>query len=131
MTTSPPLPAMIARGLAICCTVVWIAAFVATHVPITRLPQTEVSDKVLHFVGFFVIAALFLLALAAAGVVLSRRAAMVFFVTVFYGAFDEVTQMLVGRTASVADWVADSLGVVAAILATELTLALFRRRFSR
>jgi len=128
MTTGSRLSIWIARVFGILCTVVWIAAFIATHLPAEKLPRTAVSDKVLHFVCYFVIASLFLLTLAGLDLKRARRVAIVFCVVILYGAFDEITQMFVNRTASVLDWTADSLGVIAALLAVELVLALAAKR---
>jgi VanZ family protein len=104
----------------------WVMLFVATHVPPVRLPGTMVSDKTQHFVAYAVLTLM-------AGVTLwmafpARR--WIGFLPLFsvlgaaaYGAFDEITQPITGRTRDFRDWVADCGG---ALLAAGLLLLLQR-----
>ena len=128
MTTGRRLSGWVARVFGVSCAVVWIAAFIVTHVPIGKLPEAAVSDKVLHFVCYFLIASLLLGTLAAVRLRPARRDVIVLCVMTLYGAFDEITQTFVGRHASVGDWIADSLGAIAAVIVIELVLSLPARR---
>jgi VanZ family protein len=103
-----------ARTLAI----IYLAAlFLATHIP---LPKESVSgsDKLYHFGGY---AALTFCVLAGweltIGVLEAKHYFAVWLVGVLYAAFDEVTQIPVGRMCDANDWMADVLGVVAGLLA--------------
>ena len=96
----------------------WLALFAATHVPPTTgfLPP-QGSDKFAHFAAYAMLALLFATTWQlAAGVLTSRHLALVWLAVAFYGAFDEVTQILVGRYCNVGDWTADALGAAAGLL---------------
>ena len=116
MISGRRLPGWIVRVFGALCAIVWVAAFVATHTPADRLPHAAVSAKVLHFVGYFIIASLLMLTLAGAKFRPAKRSLIALCTMILYGAFDEMTQTFVGRTASVGDWMADSLGAAAAVL---------------
>jgi VanZ family protein len=93
------------------------ALFLATHLP---LPQGSIasSDKLYHFAGY---AALTLCVLAgwelSIGVLEAKHYFALWLVGVLYAAFDEVTQIPVGRQCDANDWMADVLGIVAGLLA--------------
>ena len=74
----------------------------------------------------------FLATLAAYGLGRIRRVGIAASVLAAYGAVDELTQELVpGRHASLRDWLADMFGVLLALAACELSLALLKRRRRR
>jgi len=103
------------------CGAVWVSFFVLTHVPITpvlrSLPVT-VKDVTLHAVGYGVLAGVFSVTLIAHGRRGRRLATLVIPILLAYGAFDELTQELVGRSAAWEDWLADAAGtVVVAVVA--------------
>ena len=106
----------------------WIGAAVATHIPPGSVPETGVSDKSLHVLGYFVLGSLLLVTLAGCGVGRARRVALLLGALAVYGALDEITQPLVGRNASVYDWLADVSGAALAVVVCELVLALAARR---
>jgi VanZ family protein len=93
------------------------ALFVSTHIP---MPEGSLSssDKWCHFGGY---ALLTLCVLAgwelSIGVLEARHYFAVWLVGVLYAAFDEVTQIPVGRQCDPNDWMADVLGIVAGLLA--------------
>ena len=96
----------------------WSVLFVATHVPTggVKLPVSG-GDKVLHGLAFFVLALLGGRAAQERGQRLTPTWVIVWLgVYLLYGAIDELLQALIGRTASVADWVADGAGALAATL---------------
>jgi VanZ family protein len=100
----------------------WAALFVATHVPMEMvLLPGGVPDLIPHFITYALLAFL----LAAALQVTARRvngrqffAAWVLLVV--YGAIDETTQPLVGRQASLWDWLADAAGAAVGLVAAFL-----------
>ena len=115
--------------LGILLTVVWVGAFVATHIPKLHMPEDiHVSDKTLHAVGSVVRAAMLLLTCASRGRPRWTRVLLTLALLAAYGAVDEITQPLVNRTAAFADWLADIGGAAAATLLIELALTLAARR---
>jgi VanZ family protein len=110
---------MMRRGLAIIVAGYWVAIFIATHLPHVPVAIAAPSaDKWEHLAAYAALA--FLLAIwqlyrqPLQWRDLCRIAASV----ALYGAFDELTQIPVGRHADVMDWFADIAGTV-------LGLALF------
>jgi VanZ family protein len=112
-------------------TLYWAALFVATHLPrnVPYLPS-ERTDKPIHFVAYFALAAL----LAATWQHMVERLQWRHFwwawlTLVLYAAVDESTQTLVGRTASFRDWFADVLGATCGLAIFALvSLYLWRRK---
>jgi VanZ family protein len=100
--------------------VYWAALFVATHIPIDRVPQAaQKADKFVHIFAFTGLAWLFAMTWElSAGRLNSRHLMRAWFLIVLYGAFEEATQPLVGRYASFFDLLADATGAA-------LGLALF------
>ena len=88
------------------------------------------SDKTLHVVAYFLLAGFFLLTLIARGKPRPRRIILVVAVMAVYGAFDELTQPIVNRTAAWGDWFADVAGTILAIVIIEIVLLLKRRSSS-
>ena len=118
----------------IICIAAWCAAFIATHVPASRLPALPASDKLLHSAAYFALACVLLVTLSLRGMRRRRRMLTVISVAILYGAFDEITQPLVSRYASWGDWLADVLGALAAIAIFEAISALRKmaqERFGR
>ena len=113
-----------------CFLVALLTAFVATHIPIERVPKTGVSDQSLHTITYFVLGSLFLLTLGAYGAVPARRVTVVLVASMLYAAFDEITQPLVRRFADAGDWLANIIGIAAAVLVCE-TLTFLIARASR
>ncbi|HEY6627340.1 MAG TPA: VanZ family protein [Ignavibacteriaceae bacterium] len=98
----------------------WLVLFVATTLPSERLPSIGFSDKINHFFAYFILAVLVNLML-----IYQRKSRFLFVkaqiativICLFYGAVDELHQMLVpGRFAETWDWVADALGASAGVL---------------
>lgn len=90
----------------------WLVAFLGTHLPV-RIPAGVVErggDKLLHFVGYSILASLLMGLRASRGPFGWYSIIMRWIVLALYAAFDEVTQLLVGRHADVADWFADLIG---------------------
>ncbi|MCU0414156.1 MAG: VanZ family protein [Ignavibacteriaceae bacterium] len=98
----------------------WLVLFTATTIPVERLPSVGFSDKINHFLAYFILAILVNLTL-----IYQRRSRFLFkkaqiatiVICLFYGAVDELHQLLVpGRFAETWDWVADALGAFAGVL---------------
>ena len=116
------------RLLLLACVLLWVTLMVATHLPPERMPRTRLSDKFLHALGYFGLAAIFWSTLRAHELPGRVRVACVFFAAAAYAAVDEITQPMVGRSASLGDWAADVLGAAAALAVCELlSIALTRR----
>lgn len=69
-------------------------------------------DKLVHFGAFFVLTTLMLRGTHHGP---SRKHTAIAVVALAYAAFDETTQPFTGRVADPLDWLADAIGVVAAI----------------
>ena len=98
----------------------WLVLFTATTLPGNDLPSLGLSDKIEHFTAFFILAVLLNLAL-----IYQRKSYFLFknasiatiFITLSYGAVDEIHQLFIsGRTADIRDWLADSTGVIVAVI---------------
>ena len=124
-SSAPPVSHRVLRWALV---VAWAGAFVATHVPGRSIPQVHVGDKMLHVAGYFVLASLLVGLLATRGMPRRRRVAVVLAAFAVYGAFDEITQPLFGRSADTIDWLADMLGAAVAVAVWELSFAIVRRR---
>jgi VanZ family protein len=106
----------------------WIVLFTATHLPrdFPALPSDR-FDKVVHAAAYAILA--WLVAKAwekSAGRLTGRHLRFAWFALVVYAAFDELTQLLVGRYASFGDWLADCVGAALGFV----VFAAWRRKFA-
>jgi len=110
----------------------WLILFIATTLPAERLPSVGFSDKINHFLAYFVLAVLVNLML-----IYQRKSRFLFetaqiatiIICLFYGALDELHQLLVpGRSAETWDWVADALGTLTGVLIVYLLINRLRYR---
>ncbi len=101
-------------------TIYWLILFIATSLPLQRLPSVGFNDKINHFLAYFILAILINLTL-----IYQRKSRLLFnkaplvtiLIGLFYGAVDELHQILVpGRFAETLDWMADGLGTVTGVL---------------
>jgi VanZ family protein len=105
--------------------VYWCGLYVLTHVPVAVPVAVPVTDKTAHFVSYALLACAVFISMH-----LTRRrpaAALGIFVLgvmLVYGAFDELTQIPVGRDGNILDWYADAAGAAVAVV---LMTILFRR----
>ena len=93
------------------------AVLVFTHLPQETVPsslQKDGVDKLQHVLAYGVITFLFLISLRTSPTMLS--ALLLFLAVSVIGAFDELTQSFVNRTASVTDLVADVAGILVPFL---------------
>ena len=105
-------------------TIYWVLIFIATHLPPRRVPKLRVGDKTEHFVGYAILASLLMLVLPMR---LSIRMVAVVLICAIYGAFDEWTQPIMGRTTDVRDWLADVGGAMSAVVLCWLIARLVSR----
>jgi len=88
-----------------------------THIPEEAMPsglQVSGLDKLAHAFAYGAITLFFILSLKTSPTMLS--ASLLFFAILAVGAVDELTQPSVNRTASLADWLADIVGVSGVLL---------------
>lgn len=99
----------------------WVGAFVATHVPARCIPRAiaGLGDIVLHGVGFLGLSSWFILTGAAFGIKPLRRILLVLLVMMAYGAIDEYTQQFFGRCTELKDWLTDTTATIIAIILWE------------
>ncbi len=93
------------------------AVLVFTHLPQETIPsplQKDGVDKLEHVVAYGAITFLFLISFRTSPTMLS--ALLLFLVITVIGAFDELTQPFVNRTASVTDLAANIVGILSALL---------------
>lgn len=127
MTDRPMASRRVRLLAAIMCGTLWAAALVATHVPRSQLPNLATGDKALHGMGYFVLASVFAATLAFHGLPLRRRSTVVLVVMPLYGAFDETTQPMFGRSASWGDYLADIVGILLAVIVCVIILRVWAR----
>jgi VanZ family protein len=91
--------------------------FIFTHIPQRLIPsqmQERGADKLLHFLVYGAITFLFIISLKSSLSMFSVF--LLFFFILVIGIFDEITQPLVNRQASLADLLADITGVIVVLL---------------
>ena len=98
----------------------WIILFIATSLPVQSVPAIAISDKINHFLAYFILSVLLNLAL------IFQRKSIFFFnnaaaaaviIASVYGALDEIHQIFIpGRFAEVLDWLSDTAGAVLGVL---------------
>ena len=95
----------------------WVFLFLCTHFPQLRIPGAiPESDKLAHFIAYALLTFLFWRFCEALRRPLPHWFSLVALgVLLAYAAVDESTQLLVGRSASVFDFLADACGVLAAL----------------
>ena len=109
------LPLLILTGL------YWCMMFVLTHLPPKHVPRIRVSDKIEHLAAFMMLGGLLYLCLKPR---VARTILIVAIIGAAYGAIDEWTQPLVGRSCELLDWVCDVSGVILGAGAVSLALRL-------
>lgn len=96
----------------------WLILFVATTLPTQHMPKTGISDKIEHFLGYFLLTFLLCNTLYFQ----DKKVAMKKFpvilalgIVAFYGMVDELHQYFVpGRFCDINDWIADVIGALIA-----------------
>ena len=103
------------RWILLAMVLMWALAITASHIPPEYLPQLPTSGKIFHILGFFALAGMFWLLLAAHGVSGARRDILVLLVMSAYAAFDEATQPYFHRNGRVSDWLLDAFSAALAV----------------
>ena len=93
----------------------WICLSTVTHLPPSKLPDTHIKDTYEHFTAFALLAVLLCAALSSKDWTIARVAGMSFAIAAAYGAVDEWTQPIFGRTCALSDWFADATGAATAV----------------
>lgn len=114
---SPPPPFAFRMPVLLLFIGYWMALTFGTHIPrLPRVVDVNFFDKVLHFVAY---AGLAFGACLAWRMQRPRYASLswrhygvILLVFTGYGAIDELTQPYVGRSCELADWIADTAGVL-------------------
>jgi VanZ family protein len=110
--------------------VYWAILFIATTLPGNDVPSLGVSDKIEHFAGYMVLSVLvcFTYLFQKKFRLLSSKPFLMTILTVsFYGALDELHQLLVpGRSCDIRDLAADVTGALLGLL-----LVFMIKQFSR
>jgi len=109
----------------------FLTAFVLTHLPGDDLPNFQTSDTSLHTVGFFGLASWFVLSLAAFDVGCLKRLLIVAVGLALYAAMDERTQPYFGRACELRDWFNDMIGTGVALVLWEIVFAWVQRKTAR
>jgi VanZ family protein len=108
----------------------WLGLFVGTHLPVeTEMLPPEGRDKAAHFAAYFTLAIFTATTWQlASGYLTTRHLVFAWIAVVAYGAFDEVTQIPVGRVCDMWDWTADAIGAAAGLLVFALARRLLTLR---
>jgi VanZ family protein len=102
----------------------WSGIFILTHLPPAGLPPVRVSDRLAHFMVYLLLSVLLWASLWSGRRAVGRLGATVIGTALLYGALDELTQPLVGRFASLDDWLADAGGVLVGVLVMSIVAGL-------
>ncbi len=121
------------RWLIAATAIYWLGMFIATHVPHPpRLTESDGVDKWMHFGAYLGLAILL------STVLVARRSAsrllviQIVALLASVGAFDEITQPLVGRDCEFLDWCADVTGaLIGSSLIAGIALACRRRSLAQ
>ena len=93
----------------------WLVLAVVTHIPMPNWARkTGFSDKTMHYLAYFVLACLLWFAVSPDKKANWRRPRvwLVLLIVIAYGILDEILQGCVGRSASVHDFIADTIGAL-------------------
>lgn len=92
------------------------AMFLGTHLPIHVRHGVSGGDSYAHFVAYMLLTICILTSWElSAGILKPQHYFTVWLLGTLYGAFDEITQIPVGRNCDGMDWLADIVGIVAGL----------------
>ena len=119
------LAAQIARYASV---LLLLVMFVGTHLPTGFEPGFALSDKVVHAAAFMSLTLLLLLSWElSVGLLQPQHYFAVWLFCTLYGAFDEITQIPVGRSCDGLDWLADIAGILTGLILYRLVRLIFSR----
>lgn len=111
-------------------TIYWLILFVATTLPAQDLPKTGVSDKIEHFLAYFILAVLLNLTLMFQNKYYRLKKNAWLYTLIFaliYGGLDEIHQYFIpGRDCDLLDWISDSTGVLLGLGFVKIVIIFFR-----
>lgn len=110
-------PTRIDRSLWVVLAVYGLLLVVGTHLPGDAVPgPIMASDKVIHFGAYMVLGALVAICVTPRGGRLAiTTAAILWTLVIGFGALDELSQPLFGRSCDLFDWLADAAGAAIGI----------------
>ncbi len=121
------LAALVARYASV---LLLLAMFIGTHIPAEIVPGFSYSDKLLHASAFMSLTLSLLISWElSVGVLQPQHYFAVWLFCTLYGAFDEITQIPVGRSCDGLDWLADIGGILVGLILYRLVRPLFSRWF--
>ena len=98
-----------------------VTMFIGTHIPVETPPPLAPPDKLLHVVAYMVLTVAILTSWElSAGELQPQHYFAVWLFGTLYGAFDEITQIPVGRHCDGMDWLADVAGIVIGLVCYRL-----------
>ena len=105
-----------------------VAMFVGTHLPSQVAPGLTFSDKLIHFLAYMTLTMSLLTSWElSAGILQPQHYFIVWLSCTLYGAFDEITQIPVGRVCDGLDWLADVGGILVGLILYRLLRPLWYR----
>lgn len=105
----------------------WIGLFTLTHIPrLTPPPELPINDKLSHFLGYGLLTVLFMMARATSVPLRAAVYLQTFVILAVYGIFDELSQILAGRSCELMDWVADLAGIACGLVGIAVISALWQ-----
>ncbi len=127
MMNSTPLPRA-AAVMRVATMGLLVAMFIGTHIPSPLQTEISANDKMIHFWAYFSLS-LFLLTSweLSIGRLKPIHYFTVWLVCTLYGAFDEITQIPVGRTCDSMDWLFDVMGIITGLIVFRLVRPLIYR----
>jgi len=112
----------------------WIILLSATSIPADSVPTTGVSDKIEHFLAYFILSILLASTLFFQNkfTILKKYYLLsTLIIASVYGAIDELHQLLVpGRSCELLDWLSDIGGVMLGIIFVRTILKKFLMNYS-
>lgn len=113
----------------------WIILFSATSIPADSVPTTGVSDKIEHFLAYFILTILLASTLFFQNkftFIKKHYLLSTLIIASVYGIVDELHQLLVpGRSCELLDWLSDVGGVMLGIIFVKTLLVKFLLIYSK
>lgn len=108
--------------------IVWLTEFIATHIPVPKMPYIPGKDKTLHILAYFFLSLCWFVTFHSYGKKYRTSLFAMLIVFPLYAAFDEITQPLVNRHADFTDWRADMLGALLGALVFWICMKIREKR---
>jgi VanZ family protein len=105
----------------------WLLLYGSTHWPQPPATILSHSDKLIHAVAYGILAALIGVNVALRTRLTWRHFALIVLGLAAFGAFDEITQIPVGRHCDAKDWLADMVGTTIGLTIVTIGVSLMAR----